>query len=121
MMKIEKKLFEGLYALPAFPIVLVTVDKNIMTAAAFHFYSFDPPSIMVGIRPEALTFTLISEKREFGINIPTKEQIDIVRICGSISGREENKFGKAGVTLQKGNRELPDQRMPRESRVLRGT
>lgn len=102
MAKTEKELFEGIYALPSFPIVLVTIDRNIMTAAAFHFYSFDPPCLMVGIRPENLTFELISEKREFIINIPTKEQLDIVRACGSISGRTEDKFVKAGLTPQKG-------------------
>jgi flavin reductase (DIM6/NTAB) family NADH-FMN oxidoreductase RutF len=100
--KIERDLFEGVFALPAFPVVLVTVNRNIMTAAAFHFYSFEPPCVMVGIIPENLTFTLISEKREFGINIPTKEQLDIVRICGSTSGRTEDKFTQAGVTPQKG-------------------
>ena len=57
---------------------------------------------MVGIRSENLTFELITEKRDFGINIPTKEQLDIVRICGSISGRTEDKFTKAGVTPQEG-------------------
>jgi flavin reductase (DIM6/NTAB) family NADH-FMN oxidoreductase RutF len=57
---------------------------------------------MVGIRPENLTFILIAEKREFGINIPTKEQLDIVRLCGSISGRTEDKFVKTGLTPQKG-------------------
>ena len=73
-----------------------------MTTAAFHFYSFDPPCLMVGIRPKNLTFELISEKSEFVINIPKKEQLDIVRICGSTSGRTEDKFVKAGLTPQKG-------------------
>lgn len=102
MVKTERKLYDGIDALPAFPVVLVTVSRNIMTAAAFHFYSFKPPCVMVGIKPENLTCELITKKREFGINIPTKEQLDIVRICGSISGRTEDKFIKAGVTPQKG-------------------
>ncbi len=92
----------GIVALPAFPVVLVTVDENVMTAAAFHFYSFDPPHVMVGIRPQALTYQLILEKQEFGINIPTTEQLDVVQICGAISGREENKFQKTGLTPNKG-------------------
>jgi len=102
MVKTERELFEGIKALPSFPVVLVTVDRNIMTAAAFHFCSLKPPCVMVGIKPGNLTFELISEKREFGINIPAKEQLDVVRICGSISGRTEDKFIKAGVTPQKG-------------------
>ena len=102
MVKTERDLFEGVFALPSFPVVLVTVARNIMTAAAFHLYSFKPPCVMVGIRPENLTFALIADKREFGINIPTKEQLDIVRLCGSISGRTEDKFVSAGLTPQKG-------------------
>ena len=102
MVKTERELLEGIYALPSFPVVLVTVNRNIMTAAAFHFYSSKPPCVMVGIKPENLTFELISKKREFGINIPTREQLDIVRICGSTSGRTEDKFVKAKVTPLKG-------------------
>jgi flavin reductase (DIM6/NTAB) family NADH-FMN oxidoreductase RutF len=102
MQKKERKLIDGIKALPSFPIVLVTINRNIMTAGAFHFYSLEPPCIMVGIKPENLTFELISEKREFGINMPTKDQLEIVRICGLTSGRKEDKFIKAGITPQKG-------------------
>jgi len=102
MLKTEKKPFYGILALPAFPVVLVTVKKNIMTATAFSFYSFKPPCVMVGIMPGNLTYELISKEHEFGINIPTKEQLEIVRICGSVSGRDEDKFEKAGLTPQKG-------------------
>jgi flavin reductase (DIM6/NTAB) family NADH-FMN oxidoreductase RutF len=102
MAKTDRDPFEGIMALPAFPVVLVTVGRNIMTAAAFSFYSFKPPSIMVGIRPESLTYELISEKGEFGINIPTLEQLNAVRLCGSVSGRKEDKFAKAGLTPKPG-------------------
>jgi flavin reductase (DIM6/NTAB) family NADH-FMN oxidoreductase RutF len=102
MGKIERDLSHGIHALPSFPVVLVTAGQNIMTAGAFHFYSFKPPSVMVGIKPENLTFELISNKGEFGINIPTTEQLDIVRVCGSVSGRKENKFKMTGLTPQKG-------------------
>ena len=103
MSKKQSDLFQGIYALPAFPVVLVSVDRNIMTAAAFSFYSFDPPCVMVGIRPENLTFELVSERGEFGINIPTKEQVEAVRVCGSTSGRDVDKFTEAGLTPQRGS------------------
>jgi len=97
-----RKLLEGLFSLPAFPVVLVTVKRNIMTAAAFHFYSFNPPSVMVGIIPENFTYELIRETGEFAINLPTQYQTEAVRICGRVSGREADKFEKAGLTPQKG-------------------
>jgi flavin reductase (DIM6/NTAB) family NADH-FMN oxidoreductase RutF len=98
--KTLRDLHEGLWALPGFPVVLVTVDRNVMTAAAFSFYSFDPPCVMVGIRPQTWTFDLISEKRQFGINLPTKEQIELARYCGAVSGRDEDKFARDDLTAQ---------------------
>jgi flavin reductase (DIM6/NTAB) family NADH-FMN oxidoreductase RutF len=103
MVKTSREPMEGVNALPAFPVVLVTSGENIMTAAAFSFYSFEPPCVMVGIRPENLTFDLISEGGEFGINIPTKAQIEAVRLCGSVSGRTEDKFARTGFTPQPGS------------------
>jgi flavin reductase (DIM6/NTAB) family NADH-FMN oxidoreductase RutF len=103
MKRIETKLSTGIWALPPFPVVLVTVGRNIMTAGAFHFYSFDPPSVMVGIIPEKYTFELISERNQFGINLPRADQIELVRTCGSVSGRDvADKYQKAGVIPFKG-------------------
>lgn len=104
MHKIHDNLFNGIIALPSFPVVFVTVDRNIMVAGAFHFYSFNPPSVMVGIKPEKYTYELITKKKEFGINIPTKDQLDKIHICGSVSGRYEDKYKKAGLTPKKGNK-----------------
>lgn len=105
MDNIHANLFNGIVALPSFPVVFVTVEKNIMVAGAFHFYSFNPPSVMVGIKPEKYTYELISQKREFVINIPTGDQLDAIKICGSLSGRDEkNKYEKANLTPKKGNK-----------------
>ncbi len=74
-----------------------------MAASAFHFYSFKPPSVMVGIKPEKYTYEILLEKKEFCINIPKKEQLDKIHICGTFSGRDVNKFQKSGFTPRKGN------------------
>ncbi len=103
MTKMERKPFDGIRALPAFPVVLVTVGRNIMTAAAFSFFSFEPPCLMVGIKPENLTFELVTEKGEFGINLPTAEQLEAVRLCGCVSGRTADKFTRASLTPQEGS------------------
>jgi len=99
MKRIEKELIKGIWALPSFPVMMVTVGHNIMTAAVFHFYSFKPPSVMVGIIHDKFTNQLINEYFELGINIPTTDQIEIVRICGSVSGKEGvDKYALAGIT-----------------------
>ncbi len=102
MKKSETDLSKGIRALPSFPVVLVTVGRNIMTAGAFHFCSFAPPSVMIGIVPKRYTYELINEYNEFGINIPKADQVELVRICGSLSGREAaDKYKEAGVTPMK--------------------
>ncbi len=75
-MKKEENPTHGMMAIPGFPIVLVTVDRNIMTAAAFSFYSFKLPCIMVGIVRKGLTFELISCRREYRIKIPRADQLE---------------------------------------------
>lgn len=104
MKTVHDNLFDGIIALPSFPVVFVTVDMNIMVAGAFHFYSFEPPSVMVGIKPEKYTFELISRKKEFGINIPTKDQLEKIHVCGTLSGRDAEKYKKSGLTPRKGNK-----------------
>ena len=105
MTKIEQKAVAGLHALPGFPLVLVTVDRNAMTAAAFSFFSFQPkPAIMVGIRPQTYTYELLQQAKDFGVNIPSIEQLEIVRWVGSVSGRDEDKFARAELTPMKGKK-----------------
>ncbi|WDV47390.1 flavin reductase family protein [Clostridiaceae bacterium M8S5] len=105
MKKTHNELIDGIKALPPFPVVFVTVGKNIMVAGAFHFFSYNPPSVMVGIKPEKYTYELIKSMKEFAINIPSKEQLDSIKICGSLSGRkEDNKYERAGLTHKQGNK-----------------
>jgi len=99
MKKLEKDLSAGIWSLPSFPIVLVTVGHNVLTAGAFQFYSFEPPTLMVGIMPEKYTYQLLSDVGDFGINIPTTDQIPLARTFGSISGRDcADKYAEVGVT-----------------------
>jgi flavin reductase (DIM6/NTAB) family NADH-FMN oxidoreductase RutF len=100
MAKTEKEPFAGILALPAFPLILVTAGQNVMTAAAFSFYSFEPPCVMVGLRPTTLTFELVSQIGEFGINILRADQVEIARFCGSVSGRDSDKFASPDLTPQ---------------------
>jgi flavin reductase (DIM6/NTAB) family NADH-FMN oxidoreductase RutF len=100
-------LLAGVKQLPSFPVVLVTVGENIMTAAAFHFYSFTPPMVMVGIMPEKYSYELLQREKEFGINIPRADQLELVRFCGKVSGRNSRKYVEAKLT-------------PRKAAVIRG-
>lgn len=97
---------QGMMALPGFPVVLVCVKDNIITVAAFSFFSFgdgqeNPPMVMIGIVPTRYTFELLKETDNYSINIPTVELLEAIEVCGSKSGRNVNKFKVAGLTPKK--------------------
>ena len=93
---------EGIMALPGFPVVLVSIQDNILTVAAISFFSFEPPMVMIGIVPTRYSFKLIQEAKDFVINVPSADLIDAVKLCGSTSGRGTNKFELAKFTPTKG-------------------
>jgi flavin reductase (DIM6/NTAB) family NADH-FMN oxidoreductase RutF len=70
----------------------------------FHFYSFNPPSVMIGIKPEKYTHELIDLHKEFIINIPTTDQLEKVKICGKLTGKDSEKFKETSFTRQRGKR-----------------
>ena len=67
---------------------------NAMSAAWVMPVSANPPLIVVAISPKRLTYTYIKETREFGVNIPLINMLEIVNYFGSVSGRVENKLSK---------------------------
>ncbi|UCG03502.1 MAG: flavin reductase family protein [Candidatus Heimdallarchaeota archaeon] len=103
MTKKEITIQQGIMAFPGFPIVLVCVKDNIITVAAVSFFSFgdrqeNPPMVMVGIVPTRYTYELLKETDDYSINIPTIELLEAIKICGSKSGWEVNKFEAANLT-----------------------
>jgi flavin reductase (DIM6/NTAB) family NADH-FMN oxidoreductase RutF len=103
MNKIEISPKEGLLTLPGFPVILVCIGNNILTVAAFSFFSFDPPMVMIGIVPNRYSFSLMKkrESKDFSVNIPSENQLEHVKFCGSKSGRTIDKFKETGLTPQK--------------------
>jgi flavin reductase (DIM6/NTAB) family NADH-FMN oxidoreductase RutF len=57
---------------------------------------------LVAVRPSRYTFEFIEESGEFTINIPTKDMKKTVEYCGTVSGRDEDKFKRKNLTLLKG-------------------
>jgi flavin reductase (DIM6/NTAB) family NADH-FMN oxidoreductase RutF len=86
---------------PGFPLVLVVVKDNIITIAAVSFFSFEPPMVMIGIVPSRYTFELIQKSEDYTINIPTEELLPAIKICGSKSGRDIDKWEIASLTPMK--------------------
>ncbi|MFX0031063.1 MAG: flavin reductase family protein [Candidatus Hodarchaeota archaeon] len=62
------------------------------------------PIITVAVSPSRYTFKLLTEGRhEFTVNIPSVKIENAINITGSYSGRNVDKFKKAGLELIEGS------------------
>lgn len=85
------------------PAVLITTiskadEPNIIAVAWIIPTSFKPPLLAISVGKTRYSHKLLEETGEFVVNIPAKELLDKVEYCGSTSGRNVNKFEKAGLT-----------------------
>ncbi len=84
------------------PPALITVGNmekaNIMTAAWTGILCSDPPKTYVSIRPSRYTHGVLSETREFVINMPTAAQARATDYCGIYTGAKVDKFEKCRFT-----------------------
>jgi len=62
------------------------------------------PIFMVAVRPTRYTYRLIEEINEFTVNVPSDDMEEIVDYCGTVSGRDYDKFKEVGLTAEKGKR-----------------
>jgi len=98
-----KKLVSNYRVIFPTPAALVTsVDTkdrpNVATAGEVYMLSLRPLIIAVGFRPATYTNRLIHATKEFVVNLPREEILEAVDYCGSVSGREVNKFKATGLT-----------------------
>jgi flavin reductase (DIM6/NTAB) family NADH-FMN oxidoreductase RutF len=85
------------------PVVLVAsaheeFGENVMTAAWCGVDCSEPPIIHVSIRPSRHSHRIIKESGSFTVNIPTTELLRAVDLCGTVSGKDGDKFAQAGLT-----------------------
>ncbi len=101
-MKQQGSAKDGIRALPAFPVVLVTTGRNIITVGMVQIFSFSPFIIGIGIHPKRHSHALLAESGEFVVNVPTRSLLASVRLCGLRSGRDCDKFAAADLTPVRG-------------------
>lgn len=98
-MKVTKKLTTALYPLPA---VLVSCGAgkraNIITLSWVGTLCSKPPLVGIGVRPGRYSHGLIKETGEFVVNLPSAKQVRWVDHCGTVSGRDEDKWAACGLT-----------------------
>lgn len=106
-MKIERKPAPAL--LPT-PVVLLSVSghgkekANIITLAWVGTVCSAPPMLSVAIRPTRHSHRLVDAAREFVVNVPRADQLELVDLAGMWSGAEHDKFEELGLTATPANR-----------------
>jgi flavin reductase (DIM6/NTAB) family NADH-FMN oxidoreductase RutF len=88
-------------------LLLVSTNKestsNVMTIGWGLFgILWEMDFVMVAVRPSRHTFNFIEDTGEFTINVPTLDMADVLEYCGTVSGRDEDKFAKMSLDLLKG-------------------
>ena len=97
----KTQLLPSVHSYPA-PVVLIgrgTIDEpNIITCSWFGTVCSEPPMISVSIRQNRHSYKLVHTSGEFTANLPFTENLEIVKFCGTKSGRDVNKFEELGLT-----------------------
>ena len=94
--------------LPApLPAVMVSCgdmeNSNIITIAWTGIINSHPPMTYISVMPRRQSHSIISEKREFVINLTTSELAKAMDFCGVRSGRDVDKFDHLGLTREAGD------------------
>ncbi len=71
---------------------------NLITVGAISHACIDPPMLGIAIGHMRYTHQIISRSDGFVVNVPSRDQAEIVDYCGSISGKEIDKFKACGLT-----------------------
>lgn len=84
-------------------LLLVSADAvgkpNVMTIGwALLGIVWGKPILTVLVRPSRFTYGLMDAAGDFTVNVPSPEMDDIVQYCGSVSGRDHDKFAERHLT-----------------------
>ena len=74
-------------------LILVGLDSrtNAMTMSYFSELAHHPTSLWVSIAQSSYTHSLIEESGQFSLVVLSIKQKEIARICGTVSGRNQDK------------------------------
>ena len=93
-------------------LLLVSVDAagkpNVMTIGWGAIGSiWGRPVWIVLVRPSRYTYSRLEEVGEFTVNVPPRELAAAVNLCGTVSGRDRDKFQEAGLTWTRARQVRP--------------
>jgi flavin reductase (DIM6/NTAB) family NADH-FMN oxidoreductase RutF len=87
------------------PVALVCVadetgGSNLITLAWVGMACSDPRHVTIGVRPQRYSSGLLKAAGEFTLNIPGEDMVAAVDHCGTVSGRDHDKWSEAGFTRE---------------------
>ena len=84
--------------------ILVTsrhdAKESIITLAWQSPVSSEPPMAVISVGPSRYSHDIISQSGEFVINVPPFSLLKETVHCGTVSGRDGDKFASAGLTRE---------------------
>ena len=91
----------GALVAPVPPVMVSCGDmekSNILTVAWTGIINTVPPKTYISVRPSRFSYKMISESREFVINLTTSALIKTADLCGTYTGAKVDKFAKYSLT-----------------------
>ena len=84
------------------PAVMVSVadgsgGANIVTLAWTGTVCSAPPMLSIAVRPSRYSHELLGRSSDFVVNVPRASQVWALDYCGSVSGRDVDKFAACGL------------------------
>lgn len=94
--------WRNLWPLPTTTVMISCVgaegQPNIITIGACGVVSARPLLVGFAMGVNRYSYTLIKETRDFVVNIPAADQARVVDWCGSVSGKQVDKFEQGRLT-----------------------
>ena len=105
MAKISWKPGTMLFPVPPVMVTCGTLDKaNVLTIAWTGIINSEPPMTYISVRPSRFSHNIISETKEFVINITNLPLARACDFCGIRSGKNTDKLKEMGLELEKSSK-----------------
>jgi flavin reductase (DIM6/NTAB) family NADH-FMN oxidoreductase RutF len=102
MKRLQERISSGLYPNPVLLVSSKYKEKeSIITLSWGGNVCSEPPMVAIGVRKQRYSYELISQSKEFVINIPTADMINEVNLCGTKSGKDVDKWKECSFTKGK--------------------
>ena len=91
-----------IYPIPAVMVSCGTMkESNIITVAWTGILNTNPATVYISVRPTRFSYKIIKEKKEFVINLTTKNLARATDFCGVRTGEKVDKFKEMNLHKEK--------------------